>query len=333
MVNRAYAASATSNGMGTNDEITIAKGLPQKTMFRQLLEMGLDYRVYYQDIPALLQFKDMRHKDARPRYNKLDQLFLDLQKGDMPQFSWVEPAYFSTPKQAATDQHPDHDVSLGDQLIKDVYESLRSSPIWQEAALLITYDEHGGFFDHVVPPTNVPNPDGLNATDDPFDFTRLGVRVPAVLVSPWVAKGTVLHAPEKSETGETPSQYEHSSIITTFIHNVFQSKVGHPKPEYLTKRDAWAKSFHSVFNSVSKPREDCPLTLPDIVSHRVLSPSTIPPQDGTLPLTDLQKELIVIIAGVIDDQSLMKSDIDSWNEAAGAAYVTKGMELFLSSKA
>jgi phospholipase C len=65
LVNRAYASSATSNGMGTNDELTIAKGMPQKTMFRQLVEMGHDYSVYYSDIPTVLMFKDMRHKEAR----------------------------------------------------------------------------------------------------------------------------------------------------------------------------------------------------------------------------------------------------------------------------
>lgn len=91
MVNRAYASSATSHGMGTNDEATIIKGLPQTTMFRQLLEMGLDYRVYYQDVPSVLQFKDMRHKEARTKYRVLDQLFVDLKTGEIPEFTWVEP--------------------------------------------------------------------------------------------------------------------------------------------------------------------------------------------------------------------------------------------------
>ena len=78
--------------------------------------------------------------------------------------------------------HPDHDVSLGEELVKQIYENLRASPIWEESVFMITYDEHGGFFDHVHPPTNVPNPDGKNSTDDPFDFTRLGVRIPTVCV-------------------------------------------------------------------------------------------------------------------------------------------------------
>ncbi len=67
MVNRAYAGSATSNGMGVNDAYTIAKGMPQKTMFRQMVEMGHDYRVYFSDAPSVLMFKDMRHKLARQK--------------------------------------------------------------------------------------------------------------------------------------------------------------------------------------------------------------------------------------------------------------------------
>jgi hypothetical protein len=92
----------------------------------------------------------------------------------MPAFTWLEPNYFDGENYPASDQHPDHDVSIGDQLIKSVYDAVRASPLWNKTALIITYDEHGGFFDHVPPPMNVPNPDGLNSTDDPFDFTRLG---------------------------------------------------------------------------------------------------------------------------------------------------------------
>jgi phospholipase C len=75
MPNRAYAAAATSHGMGTSDVEMIAKGLPSKTMFRQMEEMGLDYRIYFELVPALLMFKDLRHKDARSRYRGLKSFF------------------------------------------------------------------------------------------------------------------------------------------------------------------------------------------------------------------------------------------------------------------
>lgn len=80
-VNRCYAASATSHGMGTNDEVQMVKGLPQKTMFRQLTEMGLEFRVYYEIAPAVLQFKDMRHKDARPKYHRMADFYEHVASG------------------------------------------------------------------------------------------------------------------------------------------------------------------------------------------------------------------------------------------------------------
>lgn len=174
-VNRAYVASATSHGSATNDEEVLIKGFPQKSMFRQLSEMGLDFRVYFEEVPTALFFKDMRHKDARTKMHRMDKFYEDAANGDLPEYTFLEPAYFDTPLKAATDQHPDHDVSAGEELIKSVYDAVRNSPAWNNTALLITYDEHGGFFDHVIPPhKNVPNPDGMDATDDPFDFQRLG---------------------------------------------------------------------------------------------------------------------------------------------------------------
>lgn len=149
MVNRAYAASATSHGMGFNDPKVEVRGMPQKTMFTQLLEMGLDYRVYFQQFPSVLQHQDMRRPHLLSKYRQLHKFHKDVRKGDLPQFTWLEPGYFDGHGFSATDQHPDHDVSAGDKLIKDVFESIRASPLWEKTAFVITYDEHGGFFDHV----------------------------------------------------------------------------------------------------------------------------------------------------------------------------------------
>jgi phospholipase C len=80
MPNRAYAAAATSHGMGTNDEKTIALGIPSKTMFRQIEEMGLDYRIYFELVPSVVMFKDLRHKDARPRFHGLKKFYT----GELP---------------------------------------------------------------------------------------------------------------------------------------------------------------------------------------------------------------------------------------------------------
>jgi phospholipase C len=80
--------------------------------------------------------------------------------------------------------------SNAEKLLKTVYESLRKSDYWNESLLIVTYDEHGGFYDHVSPPVDdVPRPDENVAEYGVFNFTQLGVRVPVLLISPWVEKG------------------------------------------------------------------------------------------------------------------------------------------------
>ncbi|KAK2976737.1 hypothetical protein RJ640_018210 [Escallonia rubra] len=115
----------------------------------------------------------------------------------------------------ANDDHPSHDVYQGQAFVKEVYETLRASPQWNETMLVITYDEHGGFFDHVPTPVRgVPSPDGVLGQEPfYFKFDQLGVRVPTIVVSPWIEKGTVVHGP-KGSPSPTP-EYEHSSIPAT----------------------------------------------------------------------------------------------------------------------
>lgn len=104
----------------------------------------------------------------------------------------IEPRYFDLLGAEANDDHPAHDVGNGQRLVKEVYEMLRASPQWNESLLIVSYDEHGGFYDHVETPyVGVPNPDGMRGPAPfLFDFDRLGVRVPTIMVSPWIKKGT-----------------------------------------------------------------------------------------------------------------------------------------------
>jgi phospholipase C len=113
-----------------------------------------------------------------------------------PRYTFIEPSYgnwipavTSGDYSCGTSQHPQDDVTRGEWLIKCTYEAIRNSPLWETSLLLVTWDEHGGFYDHVAPPT-APTPGDGSATSplnrSGFDFTRLGVRVPAVVVSPYV---------------------------------------------------------------------------------------------------------------------------------------------------
>jgi len=137
----------------------------------------------------------------------------DCQNGLLPDYCFVEPNYSDHDNLLASDQHPDHNVIAGENFIGDVYNHVRQSPEWNNTLLLIVYDEHGGTFDHVQPPAI--QPDGTPDPASGFNFDRLGIRVPAIFVSPWIQPGTVLH-----------TQYEHASIPATaasfFIANAAQ---------------------------------------------------------------------------------------------------------------
>ncbi len=123
-------------------------------------------------------------------------------------------------------------MSNGEILLKETYEIIRNSPHWEESLFVITYDEHGGFYDHVPTPLYAPNPDGIVHPD--FGFDRLGVRVPTIMVSPWIKKGTVVHAPPKDQMPFGTSEYEASSVYATV------KKMWQLDSDFLTKRDEWA---------------------------------------------------------------------------------------------
>jgi phospholipase C len=156
--------------------------------------------------------------------------------GTLGAFTFLEPSWSST----GNSQHPNYDVALGEQLIHDVYEALRGGPGWAQTLLVVTYDEHGGCYDHVPPPAGAVAPD-KDAGEFGFDFTRFGVRVPAVLVSPLIAPGTVFRVPP----GSTP--LDHTSILKTV-----EQRWGLPS---LTARDTAAPGFGDVL-TLTSPRTD-----------------------------------------------------------------------------
>ncbi|KAL9274323.1 Non-specific phospholipase C1-like protein, partial [Drosera capensis] len=203
-----------------------------------------------------------------------------------------EQRYFDVELFPANDDHPSHDVAIGQRFVKEVYETLRASPQWKEMALLITYDEHGGFYDHVPTPVRgVPNPDGIIGPEPYFfRFDRLGVRVPTLLISPWIDKGTVIHKAD----GPTPtSEFEHSSIPATV------KKLFNLSSNFLSKRDAWAGTFEKYLRLRDTPREDCPVTLPEVKFS--LRPHG-PKEDS--PLSEFQVELIQLASQLNGDHVL-----------------------------
>jgi phospholipase C len=169
--------------------------------------------------------------------------FADFQtaaaNGKLPSYTFLEPSWGAS----GNSQHPNYNVALGEQMIHDVYYALRNGPAWNETLLIVVYDEHGGCYDHVPPPSGAVVPD-KSAGEFGFNFERFGPRVPAVLVSPLIPSGTVFRV----AAGTMP--LDHTSILKTVETRW--------KVAALTARDAAANSVEDAITLV-EPRTDDPL--------------------------------------------------------------------------
>lgn len=168
--------------------------------------------------------------------------FADFQKavkdGSLASYVFLEPQWGSQ----GNSYHPNYDVSKGEQLLHDIYYSLIGTPVWPSTLLVVVFDEHGGCYDHVPPPENAVPPDNSTGELD-FDFKRFGPRVPALLISPLIAAGTVFRV-------NTTTPLDHTSILATV-----EKRFGVPS---LTHRDAAAPDFSAVL-TLQHPRTDDPL--------------------------------------------------------------------------
>ncbi|MGC1523749.1 MAG: alkaline phosphatase family protein, partial [Steroidobacteraceae bacterium] len=173
---------------------------------------------------------------AVTHYRAFSQFLAYAQCGTLPNYSFIEPRYFADlfGVFSPNDEHPPHNVVYGETLIATVYNALRSSVCWKSTLLIITYDEHGGCYDHVQPPAATP-PDGCVSQPDQFGFDAYGVRVPAVIVSPWIPSGSKVRNPQNGDGTGTP--FDHTSIIRT-VRDLFLGGGGQ-----LTARDGVAPSL------------------------------------------------------------------------------------------
>jgi phospholipase C len=189
--NRFFALTGTSKGrVAMPDDGTHKADLPgyfqqdQDTIFDRLTDKGIHWKAYFHDIPQswVLAHQRMPHNAAR--YFYVREFFADArgEESAFPQFCLIEPDFMGINE---NDDHPPHDVMKAEKLIADVYNALRgNAALWASTLLIVFYDEHGGFFDHVAPPAAVPPDDHR----EEYTFDRLGVRVPALLISPWAER-------------------------------------------------------------------------------------------------------------------------------------------------
>jgi phospholipase C len=255
--NRLFTHAGTATGLTYNPWKLDIQEVP--TIYDRIEAVGKSWAFYSFDLIDASNYASLRDR-PQATYTFV-QFTADASSGKLPFYSFLCPRYTNAPDGRANSQHAPDDVRYGDALIADVYSAVRGSPLWESTLLIVTYDEHGGYFDGVTPPT-VEAPDDnvspnafmiglagqssansyLTTPNYTFDFTRLGFRVPAVLVSPWIKAGTVDSTP-----------YRHTSILR-FVGDL----LGTPP---LTKRDANAASFASAL-SLTAARTDCPATVP-----------------------------------------------------------------------
>ena len=174
--NRFYWMSGQSMGMRSND--LPPEGFTAETIFHRLEEAQVPWRIYYGDLPFITLLGTEFDVDTGPNLWRLEDFFADAAAGRLPSVVYIDPPFY------LADDHPPHHPILGQELIASVYNALATSPQWNECLLVVTYDEHGGFFDHVPPPT-VPDDRAAEG------FDQLGPRVPAIVAGPYVKQGHV----------------------------------------------------------------------------------------------------------------------------------------------
>ncbi|MCA1652519.1 MAG: hypothetical protein LC753_20390, partial [Acidobacteria bacterium] len=245
--NRLFAHCGTSAGRVTNELPDWFQLFDLDTIYDRL---DGDWACYCDHFPQMVvvqslwrEFWRSRHADDS-RFRSMEQFVADCHDLGLPKYSFIEPVYFLGFDPPDNDDHAPHDIRNGQDLIAQVYLALRESPSWTSTVLVITYDEHGGFHDHVPPPVDVPAPGGSDHADAEgasFDFRRLGPRVPTLLVSPF--------APPLSRVRPGPSSgfFDHTSLISSAA-----ARWGFGA---LTGRDAAAATFWHAL-SLAEPRTD-----------------------------------------------------------------------------
>jgi phospholipase C len=259
--NRRFLTAATAYGnIATSAEGVLAASPAGGTIFDSLNAHGVDWRDYYTDLPTAGLYRSIVDND-RPKLVPIDDYFSDAAAGRLPPVSLVET------KTADSSEEDPQDIQNGEAFVARVVDAAMHGPGWAKTVLLWTYDEHGGYYDHVPPPRAVrPDaipPEIMVPPDQPGAYDRYGFRVPSVVVSPFARRGYVSHA-----------VHDHTSIL-----KLIQTKWNLPA---LTYRDANADNLLDTLDLRGRPAFLEPPTLaPPGLSA---APSACQPgQPGAIP--------------------------------------------------
>jgi len=206
--NRRYLIAGTSAGMTDDGGVSIlnfAQPAPNGTIFNLLDKYGISWENYVYSYPtgATPELYTVNDTVTEALHHKaLSAFFTDAASGSLPAFSLIDPDY------TTQSQENPQNIVVGEALIAQVVNALGTSPLWPSTLLILIYDEHGGYYDHVPPPAAIA-PDSIAPLVQPgystYDgFARYGFRVPSVIVSPYAKPGYV-----------TSVLHDHTSVLAT----------------------------------------------------------------------------------------------------------------------
>ena len=294
--NRLFTACGTAGGYVNNMPVPpehkrdLLKRLPFRmpTIFNQT-NQGIDkgWRVYFHDISVNFLLSELW--DHLDHFHLIERFKEDVENGELQPYTFIEPRYFpnKVTGHMPNDSHPPYDVTLGEELIADVYNVLRANQkVWEHTLFVVTYDEHGGCYDHCT--ENLQS--GSALTPDPsqppkphqygFQFDRFGVRVPTLLISPYIEAGSIHRAPLDSKY-----PFDHTTIIKS-VKECFDLEF-----DQLTDRDGNAPSLAGVLSD----------TIVNEGPEKIAVPSLVVTQDmvaqaASAPLTEFQEALHIATA-------------------------------------
>ena len=295
--NRFFIHAATSGGLTDSPsagQIISGFSFQNDTIYARLTNAGKEWCIYHDGLPQTAGISSLRDEYIDPftqRFQPMDAFFDDVKQGTLADYSFIEPRYDTGNNYVdGNSMHPLNDLRKGEDLVKRVYEALRNSALWGETMLIITFDEHGGFYDHQPPPATVPTGDDTKYANPAYSFLfdRLGVRVPGIVVSAYTAQGTIIG----DSPGEPSTIFDHSSVLAT-VEKLFGLKP-------LTQRDRAANTLEIALN-LTAPRllpAEALTTLPDPAADAVVAgaadPAKVFAADPQAPLSTNQTTMAAL---------------------------------------
>jgi phospholipase C len=278
--NRAFAHAGTSRGRLDMSPDFSFDGFV--TIYQFLQARGVSAKIYFHDFSSALTFEHLLFTSQARFFEDFADFAGDCRDDNLPAYCFIEPRYNREGAPhgqsfSPNDQHPDHDVYDGEGLVADVYKALtKNQNVWLKSLLVIVYDEHGGLFDHVPPPAAAP-PDNKIDNPENFGFDRLGVRVPAVLVSPYIEPGTIVR-----------EIFDHTSFLGA-ARRLFTSDAA---TAFLGDRDRQASTDPAWGKLETVPTRNTPTA---IIANFPNPPATVPQAAAPArasSLSALQKDLL-----------------------------------------